>query len=342
MARKATQTQAEVADFRYDATRKNIPSAGNAAQGQLREVGKRHFSYDPHLPPELRFDATGSEDGIPRLLEDARHRLLTADEVQTLTDALRNHQPWLEWAGKREAHGFDVEPVALNIHERISDRAILKIAAHQQVQRSLFADPEFTYHEAVQFYWRDMPWTNRLILGDSLQVMASLAYREDLAGKVQMIYMDPPYGIKFASNFQPLLENRNVKDKDSDLTREPEMVKAYRDTWTLGVHSYLAYLRDRLILCRELLANSGSIFVQIGDENVHLVRCAMDEVFGSENFCAQIVFAKTSGYDTNLVTGVADYLLWFAKDKAVVKYRQIYRQKGIGEEGGRIQKGGVT
>ena len=149
----------------------------------------------------------------------------------------------------------------------------------QDVQRNLFADPEQEYREAVQFYKHPMDWTNRMILGDSLAVMASLARREALAGKVQMIYMDPPYGIKYASNFQPEVGRRDVKDKDEDLTREPEMVKAYRDTWTLGVHSYLSYLRDRLLLCKELLADTGSIFVQIGDENLHSVRNLMDEVF---------------------------------------------------------------
>ena len=162
--------------------------------------------------------------------------------------------------------------MALHIHERISTQAILRTAARQDVQRDLFADPQQEYREAVQFYKHPMDWTNRMILGDSLAVMASLARREGLAGKVQMIYMDPPYGIKYASNFQPEVGQRDVKDRDQDLTREPEMVKAYRDTWTLGVHSYLSYLRDRLVLCRELLADSGSMFVQIGGENLHRMR----------------------------------------------------------------------
>src|SRR5260370_23204530 len=156
----------------------------------------------------------------------------------------------------------DALPIfALHIHERVSTQAILKVAAREDVNRSLFADPEQEYNEAVQFYKHDVDWSNRLILGDSLQVMSSLARREDLAGKVQMIYMDPPYGIKFASNFQPEIGKREVKDKEADLTREPEMVKAYRDTWMLGVHSYLAYLRDRLTVAKDLLTDSGSIFV---------------------------------------------------------------------------------
>ena len=170
------------------------------------------------------------------------------------------------------------------MHERISTQAILRVLAREDVERDLFADPQHDYAKAVQFYQHDVDWANRMILGDSLQVMASLARREDLAGKVQMIYLDPPYGIKFASNFQPQLGQRDVKDREQDLTREPEMVKAYRDTWTLGIHSYLAYLRDRLAMARELLADSGSIFVQISDENLHRVRCVMDEVFGPDNF----------------------------------------------------------
>ncbi|MGH7928470.1 MAG: DNA methyltransferase, partial [Candidatus Binatia bacterium] len=265
MPRKKTTkvVDAPVLGYRYDAKRKNIPPAGLAAQGRVREAPKLSFSYDPHLPPALRFDQKGAADGLPELLDIARTRPLTGDETQLLAEALRQREPWLEWAGKREKKGFEVDPVALHIHERVSAQAILKVAARENIQRSLFADPQQEYREAVQFYQHDMDWANRMILGDSLHVMASLAHREGLVGKVQMIYMDPPYGIKFASNFQPEIGRRDVKDKESDLTRESEMVKAYRDTWTLGVHSYLAYLRDRLILCRELLADTGSIFVQI-------------------------------------------------------------------------------
>ena len=262
-----------IVDYRHqDATRKNNPPASIAAEGWTPYLPQIPYSYSPRLPPELRFDPTGSADDIPELLTRARQGPLTDEEIRVLAHALRMHQPWLEWAGKREAKGFMVDPVPLNIHERVSTQAILKVAMRQDVTRDLFADPEQEYREAVQFYQHDVDWSNRLILGDSLQVMASLARREDVAGKVQMIYMDPPYGIKFASNFQPQIGNRDVKDKETDLTREPEMVKAYRDTWTLGIHSYLSYLRDRLIVARELLADSGSIFVQIGDENVHSVR----------------------------------------------------------------------
>jgi adenine-specific DNA-methyltransferase len=312
-----------VQSYRHAAKRKNIPPAGLASQGKLREAPKMVYEYNPHLPPVLRFDPSGASDKLPDLLQTARTRALTADEAKLLADALRVREPWLEWAGKREKKAFEVDPVALHIHERIAAQAILKIAARENVQRSLFADPELSYREAIQFYQHDVDWANRMILGDSLQVMASLAHREGLAGKVQMIYIDPPYGIKFASNFQPEIGKRDVKDKEADLTREPEMVKAYRDTWTLGIHSYLAYLRDRLILAKELLADSGSIFVQISDENLHRVRAVMDEVFGADNLCAVIPFLKTSGSPSKLLASVCDYLLWYAKDKGNVKYRHI-------------------
>src|SRR6266404_3156904 len=243
---KGTKKQ-EMADYRHDeAKRKNNPPAKIAAEGAVPLMPKIEYEYSPRLPPVLRFDPTGAPDKLPELLEQARERNLTNEELRLLAEALRKDEPWLEWAGKREMPSFAVDPVALHIHERVSAQAILRVAAREDVQRELFADPQQQYHEAVQFYQHDIDWANRLILGDSLQVMASLAKREDLAGKVQMIYIDPPYGIKFASNFQPEIGRRDVRDKDADLTREPEMVKAYRDTWTLGVHSYLAYLRDRL------------------------------------------------------------------------------------------------
>lgn len=251
----------KVADYRFpQATRKNNPPAKIAAEGYVPLVPKAEYAYSPRRPPELRFDPTGQTDELPELLAKAAREPLNEAEAWTLAEALRVHEPWLEWAGKREAKSFTVDPVALHIHERVSTQAILRVAARQDVMRSLFADPEQEYNEAVQFYRHDVDWSNRLILGDSLQVMSSLERREDLAGKVQMIYIDPPYGIKFASNFQPEIGKREVKDRETDLTREPEMVKAYRDTWKLGVHSYLAYLRDRLIVAKELLTDRGSIF----------------------------------------------------------------------------------
>ena len=328
--RRTTQ-QKEVQDYRHDtATRKNNPPAGIAAQGKIQETPKQKYAYNPHLPPNLRSDPNGDADKLPELLQIAQQRPLNAEEAKTLADALQHHSPWLEWAGKQETKSFTVDPVALHIHERVSAKAILKVAERQNVQRELFADPQQDYSKAVDFYQHDVDWANRLILGDSLTVMSSLAHREDLAGKVQMIYIDPPYGIKFASNFQPTVFQRDVKEREQDLTREPEQIKAYRDTWTLGVHSYLAYLRDRLIAAKGLLIDSGSIFVQISDENIHRVRCIMDEVFGSENFINQLIFTKTrSLVSSDFVTTICDYILWYAKDRdlAKEKMRKVFLKR---------------
>jgi adenine-specific DNA-methyltransferase len=283
-----------VVDYRHrHASRLNIPPAGLAARGEIVREKKVQYAYNPHLVPALRFDGTGGADRISALLEQAEKRQLTADEVKLLQEAFRNHEPWLEWAGKREQPYCVADPVALHLHERISAQAILRVVKREDIQRDLFADPEQDYREAVQFYRHPMDWTNRMILGDSLAVMASLARREALAGKVQMIYMDPPYGIKYASNFQPEVGRRDVKGRDEDLTREPEMVKAYRDTWTLGVHSYLSYLRDRLLLCRELLADTGSVFVQISDENLHRVR-AVSRNATSQSWTSTALSSKRS------------------------------------------------
>ena len=333
MARKKRTTQQkEVQDYRHDtATRKNNPPAGIAAQGKIRETPKQEYAYNPHLPPNLRSDPNGDADELPELLQIAQQRALNTEEAKTLADALRHHNPWLEWAGKQETKSFTVDPVALHIHERVSAKAILKVAERQNVQRELFADPQQDYSKAVDFYQHDVDWANRLILGDSLTVMSSLAHREDLAGKVQMIYIDPPYGIKFASNFQPTVFQRDVKDREQDLTREQEQIRAYRDTWTLGIHSYLAYLRDRLIAAKKLLHDSGSVFVQISDENLHRVRCVMDEVFGSENFISLITFTKTSPLGSKLLVSRCDYIIWFAVDKDQCKYHPLFVPKGIGE-----------
>lgn len=324
-----------VQSVKHNARRKNIPPAGIEAQGQVQDAARVRFEYNPHLPPRLRFsDDPAAADCLPDLLQTARERALTEDEAQQLATALRRHEPWLEWAGKRERPWFEVEPPALHIHDRVSTQAMLRVLSREDVNRDLFADPQQSYAQAVQFYKHDVDWSNRMILGDSLAVMASLARREDLAGKVQMIYIDPPYGISFKSNFQPQLGQRDVKDKVQDLTREPEMVKAYRDTWTLGIHSYLAYLRDRLAMARELLTDSGSVFVQISDENLHRVRSVMDEVFGAENFAGQIAFKKTGGFETIGLPGICDYLLWYTKDKARAKFITLYDDKIQGEGSG--------
>jgi adenine-specific DNA-methyltransferase len=335
--KKKLSSDVATADFRHpDEKRKNIPPAKIAAEGKVPTVPKAVYAYSPHLPPVLRSDPTAKADALPELIADAGRRPLRPDEQRVLADALRAQEPWLEWAGKREQSKqrvLEVDPVALHIHERVSARAVLRATQREDVQRELFADPELPYEKEVRFYQHDIDWTNRLILGDSVQVMSSLARRENLAGKVQMIYLDPPYGIKFASNFQSEVAKREVRDRDADLTREPEMVRAYRDTWTLGVHSYIAYLRDRLVVAKELLTETGSIFVQISEENVHHARELLDEVFGRANFCSQIAFAKTSGGTARHLSSTFDYLLWYARNIDRVKYHQPYHAKRIGGEG---------
>ncbi|WP_292114223.1 site-specific DNA-methyltransferase [Mesorhizobium sp.] len=223
---------------------------------------------------------------------------------------------------------------------RISDRARESGAE----QPNLFADFNgITDPEArTEFYQHAQHWTNRFILGDSLQVMASLAEREAIRGKVQCIFFDPPYGIKFNSNWQVSTLSRDVKDgKKEDVSREPEQVKAFRDTWKDNIHSYLTYLRDRLMVARELLTESGSIFVQIGDENVHRVRSLMEEVFGEENFVSSITFTKTTSSTNDFISGVADSIVWFARNKKAAKYRAIYKLKQPGGEGGEHYSGVV-
>ena len=315
----------------HRAKRKNLPPSGIESHGELREEAAVAYWHNPHLPPRLVSSPDpAAADGLADVLAEARRRALTEDEIRTLDEAIKQHEPWLDWSGRRERPWFEVDPVALHMHERVSTQAVLRVLARQDVNRSLFADPQLDYAKAVQFYSHDVEWSNRMILGDSLQVMASLARREDLAGKVQMIYVDPPYGIKFASNFQPLLGQREVADKEKDFTREPETIRAYRDTWTLGIHSYLAYLRDRFTMMRELLAETGSIFVQISDENVHRVRCLLDEVFGQKNAIVTIVFKKKGA--TTPTAAVNDYLLWYARDASSVKIVPLKEERSDPED----------
>ncbi|HMS56164.1 MAG TPA: site-specific DNA-methyltransferase, partial [Fimbriimonadaceae bacterium] len=285
-----------------------------------------------------------------------------AKEEQAPYDAMYPRDPSLDpqlvWKGKDEQDREDlkVPTVPIYIQEKISPAAIIadlkrhapspptpSPARGEGAQPTLFFDDfnhmeleegEDKFSKEVEFYEHEKNWTNRMILGDSLLVMNSLAEKEGLKGKVQCIYIDPPYGIKFGSNWQVSTRKRDVKDgKFEDAAREPEVVRAFRDTWAKGIHSYLSYLRDRLQVAHDLLTETGSIFVQIGDENVHLVRCLLDEVFGSENFVGQIAFAKTSGYATNFLTGVCDYILWYGKDISLTKYRQLYAAKVAGETG---------
>jgi adenine-specific DNA-methyltransferase len=256
----------------------------------------------------------------------------------------RDLDPQLVWRGKDEQDWSDlvVHAPPLYIQEKVHPKVLIDDLLRQTketesqtpgFQTDLFADfngiPKGA--DKTEFYAHDQNWSNRMILGDSLQVMASLAEREGLRGKVQCIYFDPPYGIKFNSNFQWSTTSRDVKDGKADhITREPEQVKAFRDTWRDGIHSYLTYLRDRLTVARDLLTDSGSIFVQIGDENVHRVRAVMDEVFGDENFISLIAFVKTQALGAEYLPGAYDYILWFAKDKQNTKFRPLLTQKSEG------------
>jgi adenine-specific DNA-methyltransferase len=247
--------------------------------------------------------------------------------------------PQLVWKGKDEQDRKDLEVlvVPIYIQEKIHPQSIIDDVRRESTkgvseQIDLFSDFNgLGFEELIEFYEHKQNWTNRMILGDSLLVMASLAEKEGLKGQVQCIYIDPPYGIKFGSNWQVSTRKRNVTDgKASEASREPEVVKAFRDTWELGIHSYLTYLRDRFFLARELLSDSGSIFIQIGDENIHLIRNLLDEVFGAENFLSIITFKKTLPLGSSGLAGICDYLVWYAKDKSSVKYRNLYQDKPLG------------
>lgn len=257
-------------------------------------------------------------------------------------DFTRGRDPELYWVNKyknddeeTQAPYLKTDVKSLYVHEDVSPEYLIsqlyemkKEAAPQQLD--LFATPENVddlMERVATYYQHNDDWQNRLILGDSLMVMNSLLNRESMKGKVQCVYMDPPYGIKYGGNWQIKINSTNVKEGDDGVTIEPEMIKAYRDTWELGVHSYLSYLRDRLVVSRELLTESGSCFVQISDDNVHLVRNVMDEVFGSENFVSQIIFTKTTGFTANTIGNVCDYILWYAKDLNKVKVRKLFEDK---------------
>jgi adenine-specific DNA-methyltransferase len=246
--------------------------------------------------------------------------------------------PQLIWAGKAENNSFDVPTVSLHVHERIDPRRIISAIRKEQPEKkydqpSLFENERKHVGEALEFYKHRENWSNRLVAGDSLLVMNSLIEKEGMSGKVQMVYFDPPYGIKYGSNFQPFVNKRDVKDgSDSDLSAEPETIKAFRDTWELGIHSYLTYLRDRLMLIKELLSESGSIFFQISDENVHLVRCIMDEVFGVENEVSTIAWKKGSRMTRKTIRNTFNYLLWYAKDVDILKSNKLYYER-VGNEG---------
>ena len=289
-------------------------------------------------------------------LPSAEHQPLMREEEQSAVRVAyerrnRDLDPQLMWRGKDEQDEADlvVNVPPLYIQERVHPKVLVDDLIRQTKKRresedegrqqgfaDLFADFNGLPSEGAktEFYQHDANWSNRMILGDSLQVMASLTEREGLRGKVQCIYVDPPYGIKFNSNFQWSTTSRDVRDgKREHITREPEQVKAFRDTWRDGIHSYLTYLRDRLTVARDLLTDSGSIFVQIGDENLHRVRALLDEVFGQDNHVADIVVLKTSSQTSQYLAGIADYVIWYASDKQHLKYRQLYKGKELGQAG---------
>src|ERR1039458_5295066 len=283
----------------------------------------RHKDKRTNIPTEELRDFVADDELAPKTILYPRDSSL---------------DPQLVWKGKDEQDQADlaVPVVPIYIQEKIHPQAVIDALPRKEEAEAmlpnLFADfnggPK-DFEQKVDFYHHEQNWSNRLILGDSLLVMTSLAEKEGLKGKVQTVFLDPPYGIRFGSNWQVSTRKREVKDgKAEDATRQPEQVRAFRDTWKLGIHSYLAYLRDRLVVTRDLLTETGSVFVQIGDENVHLVRNVMDEVFGSENLMGQIFVAKTSGFGETLsIASVGDYVVWYAKSKEACKYRQLYIEK---------------
>ena len=319
------------------------------------------YRYDSSLSPVLNWDGQNPArelgEWLLGIIEraaalpaphafDRPQEFKTADgtvvaSVKTLDESVellgRLGRPFLDWTGKAERQSFDVPTLPLFIHERLSTKAIVEtLTGHrrdkQQTMFELFGDPQHPVADQIlRAYEYPDKWVNRLILGDSLVVMNSLLHYESLGGQVQMIYMDPPYGVKFGSNFQPFVRRRDVShNDDADMTREPEMVKAYRDTWELGLHSYLTYMRDRLLLCRELLTPSGSIFVQISDENLHHVRELMDEVLGEENFVAVIPFRKkTMPLGARHLESVTDYLLWYARRIDEMRFQRLYEEMSV-------------
>jgi adenine-specific DNA-methyltransferase len=331
--------------YRYDSSLS--PALDWDGQNPAREAGERHLS--------VVLGQLSEAQGQLAVLKTQLSGKEATDNWQRTTDGLRKadeaaqnlksmSKPFLNWAGKAERLSFDVPTLPLFVHERLSTKAIIETLTGRRRERhpgqlgmfELFGDPQHSVTDQVlKAYEYADKWVNRMILGDSLVVMNSLLHYEGLGGQVQMIYMDPPYGVKFGSNFQPFVRKRDVShNDDEDMTREPEMVQAYRDTWELGLHSYLTYLRDRLLLARDLLAPSGSIFVQISDENVHHVRELMDEVFGSANFVSLITFKKTGGSGEELLDSISDYLVWYAKNRVLGKYRRLYLEKNLASGSG--------
>jgi adenine-specific DNA-methyltransferase len=340
--RPSAADEAQIISYRHLDRRKNNPEVGVVNASTDPDTPKTVWNFDPHLDPALQFDS--SRSSIETLIDDA---LASGDEAEmraALEELKRLQSPYLNWTGKAERTSFAVDTVSLHVHERMDPMSILAAVRKQMkeskagkiLQPGLFEAPfeSMPLRDAIDFYKHDRGWANRLVAGDSLLVMNSLLQKEGMAGQVQMIYLDPPYGIKYGSNFQPFVGKRDVKDRsDADLTQEPEMIKAFRDTWELGIHSYLTYLRDRLLLAKDLLSESGSVFVQISEENLHHVRELMDELFGVANFVSVISYATTSGFASKTLSRAGDYIVWYANDVDKVKYRQIYNEKLAGEDG---------
>lgn len=340
---KKTGDATDIIAYQHDQKRRNNPDVGVVTPETDPEQPKTTWAYDPHIDPALQFDSGRAR--IEKLIDDA---LASGDETvmrAALEQLKRESAPYLNWAGKAERTSFEVDTVSLHVHERIDPASILAVVRKRlkkekgehggtgDMFRAWFEEP-LPYREAIEFYRHDRGWANRLVAGDSLLVMNSLLQKEGMAGQVQMIYIDPPYGIRYGSNFQPFVNKRDVKDRrDEDLTQEPEMIKAFRDTWELGIHSYLTYLRDRLLLARELLHQSGSVFVQISDENLHHIRELLDEVFGAENFVSVISYAVSSGMGANLLPRENDFLVWYGKEVPRLKYNQLHSEKALDGEG---------
>jgi adenine-specific DNA-methyltransferase len=316
------------------------PEVGTQAQFK-KKLPPKTYRYDSSLSPAFDWDGKNPAREQGEALIRQALEAKTLEEAKAAASKLKAiGTPFLNWAGKAERLSFDVPTLPLFIHERLSTKAILETLKGHRFDRNqatmfdLWGDPQHSVTDQVlRAYEYQDKWVNRMILGDSLVVMNSLLHYEGLGGQVQMIYIDPPYGVRFGSNFQPFVRKREVSHgDDEDMTREPEMVQAYRDTWELGLHSYMTYLRDRLLLARELLHTSGSVLVQIGDDNLHLVRCLMEEVFGAENFISEISFRKTGSAPSDFVPNIADHIVWYAKSKDHLKFRPLFRDRSRPDE----------
>ena len=290
----------DIKNYKQTGKRKNIPEVGLVSSATDRVGEKKKYAFDPYLHPQL------------------------------------------QWSGRVEKNELEIDTVSLHVHERVDPKTLiekLKVKSQSEVTQSsgqlelnFFDNPVFEkpLNKALQFYEHEQDWSNRLIAGDSLLVMNSLLEKEGMAGKIQTIFMDPPYGINYKSNFQPFTNNKNVKDgADDSIPHEPEMIRAFRDTWQLGTHSYLTHLRDRIVLCHELLNETGSFFFQISNDNLHYCKQIIEEIFGKENEFGLISFTKAPGglSSVNKLSSRLDYLIWFAKDISKIKYHPLYEKR---------------